>query len=363
MDRTRLVHGRMQHVLGPYRVTVDGASINVLSWGERDRPGLVFVHGGAAYAHWWSHIAPMFLPDYRVVAIDLSGHGDSDRRSRLLVAGMDRRGAAVIDNAAFAEPPVVIGHSMGGFVTIATAAWQADMIGSAVIIDSPVVATLRWTPRSNGLVEPTSSRRRRSTTILLPRSPGFGPSLSKTPTFPSSKTMSPSTRCISLMMDVGAGSSTRRSSTFPLITPSTSAAISCPISHSSRLAALRARTRHPRHRRLHAHAARPTDPRDRAPDRWPSPHAGCSPDPHCSVAVPPRHLDAPTALRPHLVEYIALPNLLSSRSRSPARSTFVGGRSPEKKIINGPAKTLEMVRTRAADIRMIVMSFTIPTSG
>lgn len=123
-----------------YRVTVDGASINVLSWGERDRPGLVFVHGGAAHAHWWSHIAPMFLPDYRVVAIDLSGHGDSDRRADYSLRAWTDEVAAVVDHAAFSEPPVVIGHSMGGFVTIATAAWQADMIGSAVIIDSPVVA-------------------------------------------------------------------------------------------------------------------------------------------------------------------------------------------------------------------------------
>ena len=35
---------------------------------------IVLVHGGAANAHWWSHIAPLF-PEYCVAALDLSGHG------------------------------------------------------------------------------------------------------------------------------------------------------------------------------------------------------------------------------------------------------------------------------------------------
>ena len=68
----------------PERLHVDamGASINAFVWGEAAKPGIVLIHGGAAHAQWWSHIAPAFLPDYRVVALDLSGHGDSDRRQR-----------------------------------------------------------------------------------------------------------------------------------------------------------------------------------------------------------------------------------------------------------------------------------------
>ena len=123
-----------------HRIDVGGTSIHYLAWGERDLPGIVLVHGGAAHAHWWDHIGPSFLPDYRVVALDLSGHGDSDRRSDYTLRAWTEEVAAVIDDAGFTSPPVVVGHSMGGFVTIATAAWQADHIGGAVIIDSPVQA-------------------------------------------------------------------------------------------------------------------------------------------------------------------------------------------------------------------------------
>lgn len=123
-----------------HRVDVEGVSIHYLAWGEQGRPGIVLIHGGAAHAHWWSHVAPSLLADHRVVAIDLSGHGDSDRRDGYTLRAWTEEVAAVIDDAGFAGQPVVIGHSMGGFVTIATAAWQGDRIGGAVIIDSPVVA-------------------------------------------------------------------------------------------------------------------------------------------------------------------------------------------------------------------------------
>ena len=123
-----------------HRIDVGGTSIHYLAWGERDLPGIVLVHGGAAHAHWWDHIGPSFLPEYRVVALDLSGHGDSDRRADCTLRAWTEEVAAVIDDAGFTSPPVVVGHSMGGFVTIATAAWQADHIGGAVIIDSPVQA-------------------------------------------------------------------------------------------------------------------------------------------------------------------------------------------------------------------------------
>jgi len=61
---------------------IDGCSVHVLAWGASGRRGLVFVHGGSAHAHWWTHVASTFADDFRVLAVDLSGHGDSGRRER-----------------------------------------------------------------------------------------------------------------------------------------------------------------------------------------------------------------------------------------------------------------------------------------
>ena len=120
------------------RVSVGGCEIHYLAWGQPGRRGLVFVHGGGAHAHWWSHVAATFAGRFRVVAIDLSGHGDSAHRATYSLEGWTEEVVAVAHAAEVAGPPVVIGHSMGGFITIATAALHPDALAGAVVCDSPV---------------------------------------------------------------------------------------------------------------------------------------------------------------------------------------------------------------------------------
>ncbi|MEX2322258.1 MAG: alpha/beta hydrolase [Acidimicrobiia bacterium] len=120
------------------RVTVDGAEVHFLEWGDQGDPGLVLVHGGAAHARWWSHLAPLFTHHYHVAALDLTGHGDSDRRERYSHDLWAAEIMAVAAEAGFPGPPVVVGHSLGGLVTIQTAATYGDALAGAVIVDSPV---------------------------------------------------------------------------------------------------------------------------------------------------------------------------------------------------------------------------------
>jgi pimeloyl-ACP methyl ester carboxylesterase len=119
-------------------VVVDGATIHYLAWGEPGRRGLVFVHGGGAHAHWWTHVAARFAASFRVLALDLSGHGDSSHRDAYDLEQWTREVMAVADDGDIAGPPVVVGHSMGGFVTIATAALHAERLTGVVVCDSPV---------------------------------------------------------------------------------------------------------------------------------------------------------------------------------------------------------------------------------
>ena len=119
-------------------VPVAGATIHYVAWGEVGRPGLTFVHGGGAHAHWWTHVAAQFADEYRVVAVDLSGHGDSDWRDVYDIELWTDEVVAATAAAGISEPPVVVGHSMGGFVAIATAALHADHVRGVVVCDSPV---------------------------------------------------------------------------------------------------------------------------------------------------------------------------------------------------------------------------------
>jgi pimeloyl-ACP methyl ester carboxylesterase len=121
-------------------VTVEGCPIHYLAWGERNRRGLVFVHGGGAHAHWWTHVAARYAARYRVAAIDLSGHGDSSSRERYSLEGWTNEVLAVAEHAGMSGQPVLVGHSMGGFVTIATAALHPDALAGVVVCDSPISA-------------------------------------------------------------------------------------------------------------------------------------------------------------------------------------------------------------------------------
>ena len=119
-------------------VEVNGSRIHYLAWGERGRRGLVFVHGGAARAHWWTHVAAPYTRDHRVVALDLSGHGDSDHRATYSLEQWSAEVMAVAADAGIEGPPVIVGPSRGGFVTIATAALHSDELAGVVVLDSPV---------------------------------------------------------------------------------------------------------------------------------------------------------------------------------------------------------------------------------
>jgi len=125
----------------PYReatVEVEGCPIHYLHWGPSDRPGVVLIHGGAAHAHWWSFIAPLLVPEYQVVALDLSGHGDSGRRDHYPRELWSDEVMAVAEHAGLTAAPILVGHSMGGFVCMKTAAEFGDQLAGAIIVDSPV---------------------------------------------------------------------------------------------------------------------------------------------------------------------------------------------------------------------------------
>lgn len=122
-------------------VEVEGARIHYLRWGQRSRPGLLLVHGNAAHAYWWSFIAPFLALEYNVAAMDLSGMGDSEWRKDYSMEMFVSEQLAVCEAAgmfAVGEPPIIVAHSFGGFVTMLTGALHGDRLAGTVIVDSPV---------------------------------------------------------------------------------------------------------------------------------------------------------------------------------------------------------------------------------
>ena len=121
-------------------VEVGGARVRFSAWGEEGGRGLLFVHGGRAHRNWWRSFAPFFARDRRVAALDLSGMGDSAWRDRYSLDLLVDEVFAVIDEAGLNTRgrPIVVGHSFGGWVTLAAVEREGERLGGAVVVDSPL---------------------------------------------------------------------------------------------------------------------------------------------------------------------------------------------------------------------------------
>jgi pimeloyl-ACP methyl ester carboxylesterase len=123
-------------------IAVEGAKVETLAWGERGKPGLVFLHGGAAHADWWSFIAPFFARDRRVVAPSFTGMGRSGWRPAYDFRQFVREARAAAQQAGAYEagPPTVVGHSFGGRIAVGLAHDYGEELAAAVMVDPPFFA-------------------------------------------------------------------------------------------------------------------------------------------------------------------------------------------------------------------------------
>lgn len=131
---TSALDQRPQH----HHVTVDDCRVHLRAWGDRRHPPLVLLHGGGAHSGWWDHMAPYFAATHYVIAPDLSGHGDSDRRSTYTLAVWAREALAVANHADLSARPTLVGHSMGGWVAATAAMLFGHSLNGIVVVDSPL---------------------------------------------------------------------------------------------------------------------------------------------------------------------------------------------------------------------------------
>ena len=132
--------------LVPERTVTDvrGAAIETLAWGERGKPGLLFLHGNGACADWWSFIAPLFAATHRVAAFSMSGMGGSswrDKYSYDLYVDEAFEVAEATGLFASTAKPVIIGHSFGAFITSGFVGRAGARIGGAILLDGPFLGS------------------------------------------------------------------------------------------------------------------------------------------------------------------------------------------------------------------------------
>ena len=127
------------------QLTIDGRSVNYVDYGG---PGLdelepvVFVHGlGGCWQNWLENIPRAAAEGRRAIAIDLPGFGFSEMpEEEISISGYGRTVNALCDQLDVGEV-VLVGNSMGGFISAETAIQFPARVARIVLVSAAGVTT------------------------------------------------------------------------------------------------------------------------------------------------------------------------------------------------------------------------------
>ena len=95
-------------------VEAGGIRWHIQEFGAEDAPVCLLLHGTAGATHSWEGLAPLLAERYRVVAMDLPGHGFTGRPSTRLMSLPGMAGlVGELCAGLTIEPEIVVGHSAG----------------------------------------------------------------------------------------------------------------------------------------------------------------------------------------------------------------------------------------------------------
>ena len=126
------------------RLDLAGVSTSLLEGGEG--PPIVLLHGQGGFAAMWGRVIPHLVESHRVVAPDLPGLGRSEVQASMLDAAAMAAWLGELVAQTCAEPPVLVGHSLGGSFAAHFAIEHGDQLRGIVLVDSGSLAPFRPAP-------------------------------------------------------------------------------------------------------------------------------------------------------------------------------------------------------------------------
>lgn len=117
-------------------LSLPGGNVQVIERGPRTGSPIVLVHCFTCSINWWDGVIPLLAREHRVIAMDLRGHGGSEKpttgysmpeQADLLAEALGRLGVRDAE---------VVGHSLGGPVSIALAEQSPELVDRLVVMDS-----------------------------------------------------------------------------------------------------------------------------------------------------------------------------------------------------------------------------------
>ena len=99
----------------------------------KGRP-LVFIHGLSGNLNWWSLLIPEFKNKFRVIALDLPGHGKSGKTFKNYKLHSLTKYLAEFLELLDLKDPILVGYSMGGALTLQYLIEHPGRIRESIVI-------------------------------------------------------------------------------------------------------------------------------------------------------------------------------------------------------------------------------------
>jgi 3-oxoadipate enol-lactonase len=139
---------------------------------------LVLLHSNGASAFQYEQVLPAFAENWRVLALDMPGHGDSDPISRHYSIEMYAQSVVAFLDALKLERAAVAGDSVGGSICIALARDHAQRTQPVIISETPLRDDKEW-EKTWPRIEATYSQPTQGIDELKPRFRAATPELLK----------------------------------------------------------------------------------------------------------------------------------------------------------------------------------------
>ncbi|HWY85970.1 MAG TPA: alpha/beta fold hydrolase [Gemmataceae bacterium] len=97
---------------------------------------LVFLHGWCGDREYWKHQVEVFAADYRVIALDQAGHGESGKGRKAWTADRLAGDVEAVVKALGLKRVILVGHSMGGSVALLAANRMPGTVVAVIGVDT-----------------------------------------------------------------------------------------------------------------------------------------------------------------------------------------------------------------------------------
>ncbi len=137
-----LMENSWQHAF----LTANGIRFHYVTQGEGDL--VLLLHGFPEFYYSWRHQIPALAQNFRVVAVDLRGYNDSDKRGPYNIGTLTTDVREIVHALGYARAHLVA-HDWGGSIAFSTAALYPEIVDKLIVLNAPYAPALLREYRRN----------------------------------------------------------------------------------------------------------------------------------------------------------------------------------------------------------------------